>query len=59
MKRMLSFLTLSLLIGCTTHPNEGPALPQGNMPMTEHEYRDYQSQMLRECQRDVEANPCH
>lgn len=58
MTRPLKFLAMSLLVGCSAHRNEPPALPQGNMPMTEQEYREFQLQ-LRECPRHIGDDACH
>lgn len=55
MKRAMIFLALSLLVGCNSHENE--PIPQGNMPMTEQEYREYQLH-LRECQRAPKGDSC-
>ncbi len=56
MERALMFLALSLLVGCSSHEND--PIPQGNMPMTEQEYREYQLH-LRECPRHIGDDACH
>lgn len=47
MKNTILF-ALALLVGCSAHRPEPSLLPQGNMPMTEHEYQEAELLLLKE-----------
>ena len=40
MKNTMILFALAMLAGCSAHKPEPRLLPQGNMPMTEHEYKE-------------------
>lgn len=42
MTKTIALPMLALLLGCGAHKPGAPLLPQGNMPMTEQEYREAQ-----------------
>jgi uncharacterized lipoprotein YmbA len=47
MTNTMMFFALAMLVGCSTHEPEHPFLPQGNMPMTEHEYEEARLLLLK------------
>lgn len=48
MQKIVAFLMLALLSGCSTHNPEPILRPQGNMPMTEKEYQEAEIFLLKE-----------
>lgn len=47
MTNTTTFFALALLAGCSAHRPEPPLLPHGNMPMTEHEYKEAKLLLLK------------
>ena len=49
MPKIVVFIMLAVLAGCSTGSPKLIPQPQGNMPMTEREYQEAQLLLLKEC----------